>query len=493
MVVTHKNIFNASLFIDSYKSSHQEQYPDNTTRIVSNFTPRTSRLPGVNKVLFFGLQSAIYQLNEFFNNFFHTPKGYEYFEESINNMLGKKGPMEHIRQLHKGGRLPIKLRAIPEGSLVNIGVPLFTVENTLEDYPTFWVTNFIETALTSMVWHPTTVATIAYQYKKLFTKYLHATSDADPSFVNFQGHDFSARGHTHPIASALSGQGHLTCFQGTDTVGAIAAINEYYTRIGRNHGLIGASVPATEHSVMSAFGDDTVTFSKLLKVYPTGIVSVVSDTWDFWFVVTELLPKLKEQITARDGKLVIRPDSGDPVKIIIGDPQATTEAERKGLIACLMDTFGYTVNSKGFKVLNPKVGAIYGDSITLDIAQRIMEGLYTQKVDTTCIVLGIGSYTYQYVTRDTFGFAMKATWAEINGQPKDLFKKPKTDNGGKFSIKGLPFVTEKGGDFFVQQSVPYETYCSPNNQLKEIKEYDFVDIGEIRARVDSSIKNDLGL
>ncbi len=500
MTTSHSNIFLSSLFIDSYKASHHEQYPQDTNNIVSNFTARSSRLAGVNKVLFFGLQSSIIQLNEFFTEFFFYPKGYEYFEESISTMLGKKDKiMKHIRDFHKEAELPLKYKALVEGELVNVGVPLFTVENIHNDkYPTFWLTNFVETAISSLVWHPITVATIAYQYKKLFIEYLNKTSDTDISFANFQGHDFSARGHTHPLAAANGGQGHLACFQGTDTVAAIAAIKEYYSPIQDDGMLIGASVPATEHSVMSAFGidNDFPTFENLLKIYPEGIVSIVSDTWDFWYVVTTILPKLKDKILARNGKLVIRPDSGDPVKIMTGDPNASSDAEKKGLIGCLLEIFGYTTNSKGFKTLNPKVGAIYGDSITLEIAKKILEALYEQKVDTSCVVFGIGSYTYQYVTRDTFGFAMKATWANIAGKSTDLYKKPKTDSGGKFSIKGLPFVYKKDGDYIVEQSVTYDKYNSLDNELRDvcIGSHIYRDtLANIRSRIDQQIRSDLGM
>jgi nicotinamide phosphoribosyltransferase len=441
----------------------------------------------------------IFDIFRIFNEFFFYPKGYEFFEDSIATMLGKKDKiMKHIRDFHKGGHVPIKYKAIPEGSLVNVGVPLFTVENThIDEYPTFWLTNFVETAISSLVWHPITVATIAYQYKKLFIEYLNKTSDVDISFVNFQGHDFSARGHTHPIAAANGGQGHLTCFQGTDTVAAIAAIKEYYSPIRDDGMLIGASVPATEHSVMSAFGidNDFPTFENLLNIYPEGIVSIVSDTWDFWYVVTTILPKLKDKILARNGKLVIRPDSGDPVKIMTGDINASSDAEKKGLIGCLLETFGYTINSKGFKVLNPKVGAIYGDSITYDIAKKILEALHIQNIDTSCVVFGIGSYTYQYVTRDTFGFAMKATWANIDGKSTDLYKKPKTDSGGKFSIKGLPLVYKKDEDYFVKQSVSYDVYNSLDNELKDVCNGSNLyrdTLANIRSRVDNQIRIDLG-
>jgi nicotinamide phosphoribosyltransferase len=184
------------------------------------------------------------------------------------------------------------------------------------------------------------------------------------------------------------------------------------------------------------------TFRRLItELYPNGIVSIVSDTWDFWKVMTEYLPELKEEILARDGRLVIRPDSGDPVKIICGDNESPesmiTEAQRKGAYEILWDVFGGMINDKGYKVLNPKVGLIYGDSITLDRQEQILHNLMEKGFSASNLVLGIGSFTYEYVTRDTFGFAMKATWGQVNGTPKDIYKNPKTDSGFKKSAKGL--------------------------------------------------------
>lgn len=181
------------------------------------------------------------------------------------------------------------------------------------------------------------------------------------------------------------------------------------------------------------------TFRRLIEeVYPAGIVSIVSDTWDFWQVITEFLPELKAGILARDGKVVIRPDSGDPVKIIIGDDDACPGSpEYKGAIECLWETFGGTMTSRGYKLLDSHIGLIYGDSITTERQLAILEGLKKKGFASYNVVLGIGSYTYEYVTRDTFGFAMKATYGEVNGIGRDIFKDPKTDDGTKKSAKGL--------------------------------------------------------
>jgi nicotinamide phosphoribosyltransferase len=270
---------------------------------------------------------------------------------------------------------------------------------------------------------------------------------------------------SNALAAAASGAGHLLSFTGTDSLPALEWIENYYGDThfaGKPNGFIGGSVAATEHSVMCAGGDlnETETFDRLLDLYPTGIVSVVSDTWDLWNVLTNILPSLKDKIMARDGKLVIRPDSGDPVDIICGTHPMprwldATPAE-KGVVQLLWEEFGGTVNAAGYKELDPHVGAIYGDSINYDRAQAIAERLAAKGFASTNIVLGVGSYTYQYVTRDTFGSAMKATWAEVDGEGRDLFKDPVTDNGLKKSAVGRLAVLPgaHGGMRLVNRATP---------------------------------------
>ena len=226
---------------------------------------------------------------------------------------------------------------------------------------------------------------------------------------------------------------------------AIEFLETYYNANVEKE-LVGGSVPATEHSVM-CMGEkekEIETFRRLIEdLYPSGIVSIVSDTWDFWQVLTEYLPALKDKIMARTGgtfgdKVVIRPDSGDPVKIICGDESAEPgTAEHIGAVELLWGVFGGTVNEKGYKELDSHIGLIYGDSITPQRAIDIMEGLKAKGFASTNVVFGIGSYTYQHVTRDTPGLAMKATYGEVNGKGRNIFKDPKTDSGTKKSHCGL--------------------------------------------------------
>ena len=266
------------------------------------------------------------------------------------------------------------------------------------------------------------------------------TIGSDKGFIPWQGHDFSFRGMSGIEDAVLSGAAHLLSFAGTDTIPAIDFLEEYYGANAEQE-LIGGSVAATEHSVMcmGTQDDELGTFRRLIEeVYPTGIVSIVSDTWDFWQVITSFLPALKSTILSRDGKVVIRPDSGDPVKIIAGDKDAPVGSPAyKGAIECLWETFGGTITEKGYRLLDPHIGLIYGDSITPDRQVSILNGLKEKGFASYNVVLGIGSFTYEYVTRDTFGFAMKATYGEVYGEGRAIFKDPKTDDGTKKSAKGL--------------------------------------------------------
>ncbi len=434
-------------YCDFYKTDHRRQYPKGTEIVYSNLTARYSRLPGADKVVVFGLQAFVEDVlhRRFQEGFFLQPKAHvlERYARRMNSALGPNEiGLEHIAALHDLGYLPVHIKALPEGTLCPLRVPFMTIVNT--DPKFYWVTNFLETLISTEAWHPITSATIAHQYRKLLDEYAAKTSDV-PGFVDWQGHDFSMRGQTCVEAAIKSGAGHLLSFNGTDTVPAIDYLEDFYGADATKE-MIGGSVPATEHSVMCFGGKETEieTFRRLItEVYPKGIVSIVSDTWDYWKVITETLPALKNQIEGRDGKLVVRPDSGDPVKIICGDPGAPIGTpERDGTIALLYKTFGGKVNSKGFAELSPKIGCIYGDSITLERAASICRQLKEKGFASTNVVFGIGSYTYQYVTRDTLGMAIKATWGQQNGKPIELFKTPKTDDGVKYSARGLLRVNE---------------------------------------------------
>ena len=433
---------------DGYKTNHRIQYPDKTELVYSNFTPRGTRTD-VDSVVFFGLQYFCkeYLQKQWNDTFFSRSRGevVAQYKRRMDNYLGKDVvSVDHIGELHDVGYLPIEIRAVKEGVRVPLRMPMLTIHNTNPKF--FWLTNYLETLLSTSLWLPCTSATTAAEYRKTFLKFAEMTGGSK-DFVKFQGHDFSFRGLAGVEAACMSGAAHLLSFVGTDTVPAIDFLETYY---GANSDIemVGCSVSANEHATATLnilnsnedMRDSERDFVRRMihKVHPTGIVSLVSDSFDYWRMVTDILPELKNEIIARDGKVVIRPDSGDPVKIVCGDPDAPIDTpEYKGTIQCLWDIFGGTVNQKRFKVLDSHIGLIYGDSITLDRQKQILTRLADKGFASDNIVLGIGSYTYQYVTRDTHQFAVKATYAEVDGCPRNIYKSPKTDSGMKKSAKGL--------------------------------------------------------
>jgi nicotinamide phosphoribosyltransferase len=441
---------------DFYKVSHPPQYPVGTTEVYSNITARGSRIAEIDKIVVFGLQYFVqeYLIQRFNTEFFQADKAevLRKYQRRMDTALGPNAvTTARWGQLHDLGYLPLVIKALPEGSRVTMRVPFLTIKNTHADF--FWLTNWVESLMSNVIWHPITVATIAHSYRQLLDEYAHTTSDM-PEFVQWQGHDFSYRGLDE--SAPICGAGHLLSFTGTDTIPAIDLLEDYYGAHAETE-LIGGSIPATEHSVMCMGGEhgELETFRRLItEVYPSGPVSIVSDTWDYWHTLTETLVILKDRILARDGKVVIRPDSGDPVKIVVGDPDARWDSpEARGTIQVLWDIFGGTVNSKGYKQLDPHIGAIYGDSITYDRAHEILKGLRAKGFASTNIVFGIGSYTYQMVTRDTFGMAMKATAGVVRGERVVISKNPKTDNGLKKSALGLLRVDAVDGAFVLTEHV----------------------------------------
>lgn len=348
--------------------------------------------------------------------------------------------------------------------------------------------------MSAILWKPCTSATTAFHYRKRFTHYAEETVGGTAlDFVYWQGHDFSFRGMSGIEDACISAAGHLLSFYGTDTVPAIDFLEQYYSA-NSDLEMVGGSVPATEHSVMCMGTEENEisTFERLItELYPKGIVSIVSDTWDFWQVITDFMPRLKSQILARDGKVVIRPDSGDPVKIIVGDKEATPGSpEYKGAIECLWEVFGGNITQKGYKLLDPHIGLIYGDSINLGRQEAILNGLKEKGFASFNVVLGIGSFTYEYVTRDTYGFAMKATYGEVNGEGRNIFKSPKTDNGTKRSAKGLLAVHQINDTLLLQDECTKET--ANTGLLKTVFENGRLikdqSLSQIRERVNKQLK-----
>lgn len=482
---------------DFYKQGHYKMYPQKgatskgTQKVYSNLTARKSRVPGVNTIVVFGLQYFVkeYLILQWQEGFFNKPwaEVERRYLRMINATLGPGAvTTEHIKQLHELGYLPLHIKALDEGVSVGIRVPFVTITNTVDH--AYWLVNFLESIWSCITWQPITSATIAVDFRRMLNRYAMETV-GDTSFVQWQGHDFSFRGMSSLETACASGAGHLLAFTGTDTIPAIEWLENYY---GANveKELVGASVPATEHAVASfniIYGNEeheaalaeyiartpagrpapaaeSLDF-KLVKEYaflkwyitecvPNGVASYVGDTYNLFAVVAEILPRLKPEIMARSGgfpvdKLVIRPDSfwTDPVDCLCGfdgyhpqmDKLTAREKEvvRKGIVESLWDLFGGTTTPKGHRLLDSHIGPIYGDSITKDRGERTSIRLKAKGFASINPVYGIGSYTYQGNTRDTFGLAIKATYGIVNDTPIEVYKDPVSDDGMKRSAKGL--------------------------------------------------------
>lgn len=458
--------------IDSYKLGHMTMYPEGTTKVYCNFTARSfkrvreSMPEGFynNKAVVFGISGAIQEIAEAFEeNFFNRPisEVLMEFKEAIAPFIGDNDPallLSNIEGLHKLGYLPLTIKSLPEGAQVNENIPMLTITNTHPDFA--WLPNYLETFLSAQIWKLSTAATIAKVYKNIFDNYATLTGTPE-EFTWFQGHDFSNRGMSGFVDSARTGSAHLTSFMGTDSVSSVEYVKKYYGATG----FIGGSVPASEHSVMCMGSQEgeADTFRRIFKAYPSGVVSIVSDTWDYWNTITEIAKELKYEIMARTKdslglcKTVFRPDSGDPVDVIVGRGAVSKDRpETKGSVHCLWEIFGGTYTDTMHRQLDEHVGLIYGDSITPQRAVRMLNGLHQKGFASGNVVLGIGSFTYQYVTRDTLGFAMKATYVEIDGVSHQIFKQPKTDSG-KNSAKGMLRVDLVDGEYVLTDGLDDDT------------------------------------
>lgn len=498
-----KNVISALLACDSYKLAHRNLYPEGTELVYSNFTPRSDKHLNVpddwkdGNMVVAGVYGMVREIVELWDETF--------FKRDLNSVLDEyreavapfcglapeNVEVEHLEYLHKLGYLPLKIKALDEGLLCPMKVPVLSVRNT--DPKCFWLTNFIETMLSAEGWKTSTAATLAYALRRVLTNYAKETG-APLDFVPFQGHDFSMRGMSGTVDAARTGYGHLMSFVGSDTI--LAA--QYAKKVYGATGLVACSVPASEHSVATmggVEGEYDILDRIIFDVHPTGIVSVVSDSYDLFRVLTDYVSSRKDRILARTpnemglAKVVFRPDSGDPVKILTGyktyvatgdgelayndmdeilskgyevvkvtgfehdyyevridtDSEGfnyvdlgreLSEPEVKGAVECLWDVFGGTETEKGYKLLNERVGLIYGDSITVSRAEEISQRLMAKGFASTNCVYRVGSYTYQFTSRDSLGMAMKATYGVVNGQGREIFKDPKTDQGKK-SAKGL--------------------------------------------------------
>jgi nicotinamide phosphoribosyltransferase len=484
---------NSLFYTDGYKIGHRKMLSPGTQKLYGTWIPRsTKHAPkGVTKIVSFGQQLVAKWLHdEFTENFFALPKDEAIkFGKDMSMYLGMDYDASHFSELHDLGYLPIRIKSLPEGIETSPNVPHMTFINTVDGFA--WLTLYLETIISSLAWKPSTSATLALQYRRNLVEWVMKTDPANAWLIPFLAHDFSARGLS-PWDMLSSGLGHATSFRGSDSIICIPGSRYFYNE-PENEVAIN-SVNASEHSVSTTciftMGEEKM-ISYFMDQFPTGILSIVSDTFDLWKLITEFLPANKEQIMSRDGKLVIRPDSGDPVDIICGEisnpdikPTLADGYHPKhiGVIELLWNIFGGTINEQGFKVLDPHIGAIYGDSITLDRQIEIYTRLAAKGFASTNIVLGVGSFTYQMNTRDTLGFAAKGAWFEVDGKGFDIYKDPITDDGTKKSLKGLICVTENQ-EVLTQCTHEQESMGILQTIYEDGKFFNQISLTEIRSKI----------
>lgn len=470
---------NLLLSTDVYKMGHMDQYPEGTSEVYSYLTARSgAKIP---KTVFFGLQ---YYLTEYLQRPI-TTDDVDQFMGYKRSILGTEGDSRaKLMELVKLGYIPLEIRAVPEGTVMPTGNVLMTVRNTHPDFA--WVVGFFESLLLK-VWNTTTVASYSYMLKQMMAGYAHLYCD-DLNHLPFQIHDFGYRGVSSEETAALSGAAHLINFLGTDTILGLVLLRRYYAA-GVDGSPIGLSVPATEHSVMCAYKreNEFQAFDRMInELYPSGFVSIVSDTYNLWTVLTDFAPRLKDKILAREGRVVFRPDSGDPVKIVTGDPDAEAGSpESKGVIQLLDEVFGSTLNGKGLRVLNPKVGLIYGDGMTKDRMQDMVTKAVAKGYAPSNLVFGVGGLLLQQHSRDTQGFAIKATHCTVNGEQRSIMKDPVTDTGKKSLCGYLALRKDEQGEFLTQE---VNTLVEANNNsllqlvFQDGKLTKFQTLSEIRER-----------
>lgn len=516
------------LLLDFYKTTHHEQYPKGMTKLVSYLTPRMSRLKSEDKLIMFGLQGFIktYLINYFNKNFFERPleEVINEYERVLNATLGKGAfNTQKIIDLHNLGYLPLSIKAVPEGTRVPIKVPMIEISNTHKDYA--WLVNTIESLMSAEMWHPMVSANVGYRYRQIVNKYYGISVDDNVPRAKALG-DFSFRGQESLQSAVKSSSAFCLSFLNTATVPAIMYLEDNYNCDCTTEDVAYGSI-STEHSVMCsnyAVDGDEISFVRrlLTEIYPNHSFSMVSDSYDYWNLLDNILPRLKKEINEHNGTLLVRGDSGDPVEIICGieidedeelqneydileyyrelsfdsniqeteihyckindkyykvkiEPEWSSERgghtdknyyfvdnyniyyneyeltpADKGTVELLFEHFGGTINSKGYKVLNPKIKAVYGDSITTERCNEIYRRLIKKGFACNNVSLGVGSFSMQCLeengelkpfTRDTYSIAVKSTYGEVNGEPIMILKQPKTDTGNfKTSQKGMIHV-----------------------------------------------------
>lgn len=558
---------------DGYKIGHPLMLAPNTEFEYWTWIPRSLKHmhSSISKPMSAGQQLVWrYIHSSFQENFFdRNIEEADKFTKDMSMYLGIPYDFKGFKELHKLGYLPVRIKALPEGVFTQPNIPHMTGINTVKGYA--WLGLFLETLVSKLSWQMPTAATIAAKFKENTLEWVNKTDKDNVFLADFMNHDFHSRGG-NPFTSIAISLGHSLTNSGSDTLNAIPAARYYYD-FPENEVPV-YSVNASEHSVTCtgifyykdklekgllnneierfyAFDIDKdnknathgsvenpdylaiaeyLNLRDWLKKFSTGILSVVSDTFDLWKLITWILPRLKEEILTRDGKLVIRPDSGDPVDITCGTAKVVSKPDEdisedfqlcdgvyyerkfervgnhrhepyieqiesvapqvKGAVELLWDIFGGTTNEQGYKVLNSRIGAIYGDAINLERQIAMYSRLEAKGFASTNIVLGVGSYTYVFLTRDSMGFAAKGAWFESNGVAHNIFKDPITDDGTKKSLKGKCAVfLDENGEYFVQTECTDDLENSGELQViyENGKFYNQTTLIEIKQRLNEAI------
>lgn len=458
------NKTNPMLLIDYYKAVHAEMLPRKMTRSVSYFTPRMSRIDRWDKVVMFGLQGMIktYLIDYFNQEFFDRPfaEVIAEYKRVLDNTLGQKVyGIEKIEKLHRLGYLPIEIVALPEGTRVPVHVPMFGITNTHPDFA--WLPQALESLISAESWHPMIAATVGYTYRQIVNRYYDLTCDDTIDRAKALG-AFDFRGEECTESAIKAGAGWCLSFLNTATVPVVPYLEETYCCDCTKEPVAFGS-PSTEHAVMcsnyAVDGDEITLLRRLLtEIYPNTSFSAVLDSYDYWNVIDNILPQLKKEIMAHNGCMLMRGDSGDCVEVVTRT------------VFQLWEEFGGTINSKGYKVLDSHVKAIYGDSITVQRCEEIYRILMENGFACSNVALGVGSFSFQCIeedgmlkpfTRDTFSSCIKATYCEIDGKPYPIFKDPK-DGGFKKSQKGCCVVFEENGRLQYRDGLDWQEAAEDN-------------------------------
>ncbi len=479
---------NPMLLCDFYKTVHSDMINPKMTKSMSYYTPRMSRVNRWDKVVMFGVQMfcKTWLIDYFNENFFNLPEEEVVAEYTrvLDATLGKGiYGTEKIRKLHRLGYLPIEIIALPEGTMVPVHIPMFGITNTHDDFA--WLPQALESLISAEMWYPQITATVGKTYRDIVNKYYDETVEDNVPRARALG-AFDFRGDMCVDAALMAGAGWCLSFLLTATVPAIPYL-EYIFNCDCTKEPVAYGSVSTEHFVMCsnyAVDGDEITFLRkmLTELYPNTSFSCVLDSYDYWNVIDNILPQLHDEIMAHNGCMLMRGDSGDCVEVV-------TKTVFK-----LWDQFGGTINSKGYKVLDPHVKAIYGDSITVQRCEEIYEILKNAGFACSNVALGVGSFSMHCIeednilkpfTRDTFSSCIKACYAEVDGKCYPVFKNPK-DGGFKKSQKGLCFVYEEDGvlkykDEYTSENIPDGNLLEPVfRDGKMLKDYT---LDEIRQRL----------